>query len=168
MIGQELDRIQREQVAWVQKNFGGRSSIYPLFGIIEEVGELAEAQRPEQFDDAVGDVILYLSDYATTRDWAMSSLWAHRIPCEHTGLESGAKFLILLGRLAQAQIKEERGIRGSAQQWREKAKEASAMLLWELAELVGDEAEVERIASETWSRVSQRDWNRFPTNGVDA
>lgn len=168
MIGQELDRIQNEQVDWVQKNFGGRSSHYPLLGIIEEMGELAEASRPEDFEDAIGDVLLYLSDYATAQGWSMSELWDHLMPLNHVGLESGPKFLIALGRLAQAQIKSESGIRGTEQEWRAKAYEAACALLFELVELIGEECEFLRIVTETWDKVRRRDWIQYPTNGTDA
>lgn len=39
-----IRQIQQEQVSWVRHNFGDRPAWMPLLGIVEEVGELEEAQ----------------------------------------------------------------------------------------------------------------------------
>jgi NTP pyrophosphatase (non-canonical NTP hydrolase) len=73
-----LRQLQAEQAAWSARNFGeNRPSHWPLLGAIEELGELAHAHlkgeqgirynevqvRAKQWD-ALGDIIIYLLDYA--------------------------------------------------------------------------------------------------------
>ena len=73
-----LRQLQKEQQPWVSHNFPGREPYYPLLGVQEEVGELSHAHlkalqgirgTPEEHHaakiDAIGDIIIFLSDYAT-------------------------------------------------------------------------------------------------------
>ena len=75
-----LDLLQRQQEPWVSHNFGDRPAHVPLLGALEELGELAHAHikgeqgirhTPEEIAamkrDALGDVIIYLADYATSQ-----------------------------------------------------------------------------------------------------
>ena len=85
-----LNEIQNEISRWSEKNFGSQESkaypnlvlgsLAPLLGVVEEVGELCHATlkyhqgirgydnleyyRNER-DDAVGDIMVYLCDYAS-------------------------------------------------------------------------------------------------------
>lgn len=170
MIGQVFDQIQRERVQWVREQFPGCSEVYVLLGIAEELGELVEAmafEDPVRFEDSIGDVLLFLSGYASTQDWVLSDLLAlgspsrDRIPIE-------ASLVIALGQMARARIKGERGIRGTEAYWRDKGRRAAAAVLQGLRALVAEDAEFERIARETWDRVRGRDWNRFPYDGHTA
>ena len=70
-----LRKLQEEQVEWVKHNFGDRPAYWPLLGIFEEAGELAHAflkreqgirlneNHDEAIKDAVGDIVLFLSDF---------------------------------------------------------------------------------------------------------
>jgi NTP pyrophosphatase (non-canonical NTP hydrolase) len=73
-----LRQLQEEQKKWVQHNFPGFLDYYPLLGAVEELGELAHAhlkmvqgirgtreEHLEKAQDAIGDVIIYLSNYCT-------------------------------------------------------------------------------------------------------
>lgn len=74
-----LRELQQQQRDWVAHNFGERPSWHPLLGAFEELGELAHAHlkqvqgirlnenHEENAKDAVGDVVIYLSDYCTAR-----------------------------------------------------------------------------------------------------
>ncbi len=73
-----LSDFQAEQKEWSLYNFGEHPSWHPLLGIMEEVGELAHAhlkqvqgirtneEHTEAKRDAIGDIIVYLSDYCTS------------------------------------------------------------------------------------------------------
>lgn len=71
-------QLQDEQRPWVEHNFPGRQSFYPLLGAVEELGELAhahlknlqgirgtEAEHRAAAADAVADTIIFLADYCT-------------------------------------------------------------------------------------------------------
>lgn len=76
----DLLKFQRDQKAWSYRNFGRGKAYRSLLGLVEEVGELAHAHlkgeqrirgsKNENFlkaVDAVGDVIIYLTDYCNRR-----------------------------------------------------------------------------------------------------
>lgn len=86
-------QLQEEQRPWVEHNFPGREWWQPLLGIFEEAGELAHAalkqrqgirgtteEHEEKGKDAIGDIIIFLADYATARGWnlqeIMEQTWA--------------------------------------------------------------------------------------------
>jgi len=84
-----LALIQSEVAKWSRVNFGDQvskatdqvlGSLSPLLGLVEEVGELShvtlkhhqgirgyddEQKYQEERDDAVGDILIYLCDYAS-------------------------------------------------------------------------------------------------------
>lgn len=82
-----LRRIQTEHAAWSKYNFGERTADHALFGVTEELGELAHAHlkyiqgirgEPEQLiaeaKDAVGDILIFMMDYCTARGWDMEDV----------------------------------------------------------------------------------------------
>jgi len=73
-----LRQLQEEQKPWVEHNFDSRPEWHPLLGVIEEIGELCHAHlksvqgirgTPEEHQakkrDSVGDIVIYLADFAT-------------------------------------------------------------------------------------------------------
>lgn len=83
-------QLQDEQVSWVQHNFPGRKSFYPLLGVVEELGELAHTHlkalqgirgTPEEHEeagkDAIGDIVIFLSDYCTAMGWDFQEIVEH-------------------------------------------------------------------------------------------
>jgi len=79
-------QLQDEQRPWVKHNFGDRPPWHPLLGAVEELGELAHAHLKEvqgirmsedhvaNAQDAVADIVVYLSDYCTARGWDFGEL----------------------------------------------------------------------------------------------
>lgn len=85
-----LRQIQKEQREWAKYNFGKDQegdSDCSLFGITEELGELAHAHlklkqgirgTPEALEakakDAVGDILIYMMDYCSCKGWDMQTV----------------------------------------------------------------------------------------------
>ena len=83
-----FQQLQDEQREWAQRNFGtDRPSYQPLLGAVEELGELAHAHlkseqgirgTPEKHAadkrDAVGDVLIYLTDYCNLEGFDLQDL----------------------------------------------------------------------------------------------
>lgn len=81
-----LNRIQSEQVEWVNKNFSDRQDWNPALGLIEELGELAHAvlkdvqnvridqDHFEGRKDSVGDIMIYMSDFCTAMGIGLASV----------------------------------------------------------------------------------------------
>jgi len=75
----DLSKLQRDIYAWQRKNFGIQPPHRALLGVVEEVGELSHAHlKMEQGirgttdelallrADAVGDILIYLSNYCSS------------------------------------------------------------------------------------------------------
>ena len=71
-------QLQEEHRIWVEKNFPDSPNYHSLLGVVEEVGELSHAhlkreqgirgteqEHIEEAKDAIGDTIIYLTDYCT-------------------------------------------------------------------------------------------------------
>lgn len=86
-------QLQEDQKPWTNKNFPGRTPYQPLLGLAEEVGELAHAHLKSEQGirgsaekhhaakvDAVGDIVIFLSDYCTLNgidfQEAVETTWA--------------------------------------------------------------------------------------------
>lgn len=81
-----LRKLQDEQRPWVKHNFGARPSWMPLLGIMEELGELAHSHLKQaqgirshedheaMAKDAVADIVIFLADYCSARDFDLESL----------------------------------------------------------------------------------------------
>jgi NTP pyrophosphatase (non-canonical NTP hydrolase) len=80
-------KMQDEVGKWAERNFGGGPSTHPLLGIVEEVGELSHAhlkeeqgirgtkeEHEEEARDALGDIMIYMLDYAYRRGWDLGDI----------------------------------------------------------------------------------------------
>lgn len=86
-----MKKFQHQIGKWSKKNFGDQPSYLPLLGAVEELGELAHHHLKEEQGirttenhkmgklDAVGDIIIYLTDY-----------------CEREGLEITEAIIIAM------------------------------------------------------------------------
>ena len=88
-----LAQLQEEQKPWTEHNFPGKPSWHSPLGITEEVGELNHAylkreqkirgttqEHEVDMFDAVGDILIYLSDFCTKESiclqTALEETWA--------------------------------------------------------------------------------------------
>lgn len=136
-------------------------SLAPLLGVGEEIGEYAEADTPEDEDDALADCLIYLCDYAEREKTRLR---------DNAGLECGCHDLsIAYGRLVHVVLKRHQGIRG----FQDDAKYASerdaaiADLITTLASKAGSFggdvregfARLVELGEKTYANVvSKRDW----------
>ena len=76
-----LKQLQKEQKEWSARNFPNNEPWMPLLGVQEEVGELSHSflkraqgirgtdeQHYIDMVDAVGDIMVYLSDFCSRSD----------------------------------------------------------------------------------------------------
>ncbi len=83
-----LSEIQAEIKEWSAKNFGSDNpASWKLLGIVEEVGELSHSElkslqnirgskevHEEEGKDAVGDILIYLLDFCSRKEWDAGEL----------------------------------------------------------------------------------------------
>ncbi len=81
----DLDVIQKEQYVWAKNNFANNQNADTAFmGMVEELGELAHSrlkayQGIRAIDvsaekDAIGDLLIYLLNYCSTKNWFVSDI----------------------------------------------------------------------------------------------
>jgi NTP pyrophosphatase (non-canonical NTP hydrolase) len=114
-------RLQNRLMAWQTKSYGvANLAVNMTLGIVEELGELAEATTGEAIDDAVADVTIYASQLATCYRLDLGELVraatadAHsrevktvvRQPHRHSN------YIVAAGRLCHVVLKAAQGIRG--------------------------------------------------------
>lgn len=87
-----------------------------LHGIVEECGELAEAESKAAILDAAADVMIYAASYCNHMGWNLQELWDARtgnLSAYVKKLEpSGRRWLHALGKLSHHHLKAEQKIRG--------------------------------------------------------
>lgn len=82
-----LRTLQLECDAWRQRNFPNYTADHQLFGMVEELGELAHAHLKQQqgirgedklhehnAQDAIGDLIIFLTGYCSARGWDLQKI----------------------------------------------------------------------------------------------
>jgi NTP pyrophosphatase (non-canonical NTP hydrolase) len=82
-----ISEIQREHWEWEKANFPNKQPWQPVFGLIEELGELAHAelkaaqgirgdawQHEAEAWDAVGDIVIYLISYCNGKGWDLEHI----------------------------------------------------------------------------------------------
>lgn len=172
-----LYEIQKEQKEWSKKNFGEQPAYLALLGAVEELGELAhahlkwsqrirgdEAKHAESAKDAVGDTIIYLMDYANRKhiqiDYKPSSMEmfgetsTDALFCAHENLS----VLISADKKVNEQYAPKSCLENSIR-----------VVLWCLESYCYiRKFDFERIVTETWEIVRQRDWKANPATGTDS
>lgn len=72
-----------------------------------------------------------------------------------------------IGELAHARLKREQGIRGAAEHWTAKEKDAVGdILIFLLGHCNENNWDLEEILLNTWGEVKCRDWKRYPKTGL--
>lgn len=190
-----IGAIQMEVFSWSLTNFKDQTSkatgvtlgsLAPLLGIGEEIGELLTAHQRNNYEeeqDALGDIMVYLCDYASREDYQIrySMIYPYEIesldPCK-----LAVSLSQVYGKLLHATLKHHQGIRGFDDQnlYREKRNEAINQLvrileLWGEADWLPIHKELKQgdtrylgihaILSHVWDQVSHRNWNENPNQG---
>lgn len=173
-----FDQIQKQHNLWSTRNFGEQPSFLMCLGVVEEFGELSEGLTEfagvrealeggkafdfESFVDALGDMLVYLTAYATCRGWSMSKMWILR----NKPKRDYAEMVINLGRLCHCELKRVQGIRGTSEELDKKAQTAFMAILAEVDGMAQvAEYEALDILGFVWAKVGKRDWKKDPLSG---
>lgn len=146
-------------------------SLAPLWGIVEEYGELQAAVTDDEKIDACGDIYIYCCDYASREGFVLPigiRTIDQELPLMYDDAIRGMG--VWIGKLYHATLKHHQGIRGFEDEnfYKMKRDLAVAMLLAHLqaycAEQLNERLLV--IANKTWNGiVSKRNWKTSPTDG---
>lgn len=184
-IKTDFQQFEMEVGIWALNNWGPRVKIVdsvkyahqPLLGIVEELGELYDAMPPlilahntverhspllKDVIDAIGDVMVYMADYCINMSIPLMRVCT--IPT-HCDIKSEA-ILSIIGKLCHAHLKLEQNIRGS----KSEHLRVIEKLLWDTYCVLYNIAyaynlDFDRCISDTWAKVSKRDWKKNSING---
>lgn len=158
-----FQQVQTEMVAWQQHNFPNRPNWIPLMGMVEEIGELVEAESKkgiEDTTDAIGDTAIYLADYCNGRKFSLYDLYYLSKSTDGWHTSNFMGLSIETGRLAHAHIKQFQGIRLN-EGHEEKAKTAISRILFYLNDIAAAyNTTLADCIKETWAVVKKRDWQK--------
>jgi NTP pyrophosphatase (non-canonical NTP hydrolase) len=167
---QRLLEIQKEQSVWALKNFGVQQLYHMALGLIEELGELAEAWMLDdnaKLVDAIGDVGVYMLNYCNIAEWSLADLYALR-KARDKNAERLPHFVTPLMRLiAHHQLKGEQNIRGGADHHKDMMYMTFRYILYQMDALAARAVQggtFLSILEATWQKVSKRDWVQNPNN----
>ena len=81
-----ISEFQKKQAEWSQQQFGDQPAHFSLLGVVEEVGELSHSHLKSEQGirtnedhiagkrDAVGDILMYLSNYCTASGFELQEI----------------------------------------------------------------------------------------------
>jgi len=177
--------FQTQQIAWARKNFGKAYDYQPLLGMIEELGELAHAllkglqgirgtaaEHEEAGKDAVADVLVYLTQYCSEKEWALDEIVGATTFEELQAAQKDLGFVLgqtvppcvrlvleactALGKVSAAECNgDSQGGKLAVAGTLSKIASYCAVRSWDLQKIVED----------TWAVVSKRDWTKNRQTG---
>ena len=171
-----FEPIQMEVCQWSKENFGQQQSkvnpdmflgsLAPMLGIIEEAGEWVDAKDDEEEQDAIGDIMIYLCDYAGREGFILPDVSEQYI----TNEDPVIKVMRCLGELSHCTLKRHQGIRGfdDHAKYIEARNNAVQGIMDALQTYVEYEHDMELIdvVSSTWEAiVKKRNWKRNNQEG---
>jgi hypothetical protein len=163
-----VDAMQVQLARWQAANFGPQSDERFALGVLEECGELDAAIEAADAIDALGDVLVYAGQLATSNRLALGPLL---VPVGKAG-----RLLATAGNLSHVVLKRAQRIRGGAgsiDQYRADLASAIARVA-DAALEVADRICADGFLSpaevylQVGEQVLARDWTVNPTTGVAA
>jgi NTP pyrophosphatase (non-canonical NTP hydrolase) len=165
-----LRDIQREQCAWSLRNFGEQSSGRMALGLIEELGEVAEAWMEDdsaKLLDAIGDVGIYMLNYCNIMHWSIAEIYASRAARDTNAAKMPQHVTPLMRAIAHHQLKGEQNIRGGTAYHEVQMHNILRNVLYQLDYLAPRALQGGNfllILDAVWQKVGKRDWVKNPNN----
>ena len=165
-----LQQLQNEHKPWIEYNFhpiDKQYSYQPFEGIVEELGELEQAANYDEAIDAIGDCLVFMSDFNSCLNLRFDELNDNT-----TTVLTPSGILMTLGKLGHAHLKMMQNIRGSEELHMVTIRACLMILISHLRaqlnllnEFYHFEGTLEQVCEKVWSQVSKRDWQKDRLNG---
>ena len=180
-------RLQSEHKAWTEYNFAPHTFLWPLWGTIEELGELVHARlkqeqgirgTPEEHlanqKDAIGDSLIFLSDVCSQKGWDLGEISKTESPeafqKTYKAPSGKSPIRVCLGALSTVMTCLEDSERIQDQDEKDlldaHARQAVHIYLTGLSGYCHEKSwSLQEIVEETWKVVKTRDWKKDKQNG---
>jgi hypothetical protein len=160
-----LKTMQAEAAIWTRYNFPDQRTYQPLLGMVEELGELWDAETTSLQLDALADMLIFATNFCTHLGLDVVEVWQHRRPFSISGTQGHARAMSsALGRVAHCQLKQEQGIRGDQETHRRNLSNELGALFSVLDDRARSFGEgVVALAFRVWrEEVKPRNWRPIP------
>jgi len=162
-----LSALQVQLYRWQNNNFGLSSDVQIACGIAEEVGEFIEAwsgDDTDQLEDAVGDVLIYATQLATSNRLDFGTIFNFADELSGPMVQ---QLSVVAGKLCHIALKSSQDIRGFADaEFRRKAVSEQLYLLVCAFHKSFGHNELEYIYRRTAQLVLLRDWTTNKASGL--
>lgn len=168
----DLIKLQTDLCKWLGYNFPNTSSDEQFKGIVEEIGELVEADiiyradplpaKKELVKDAVGDIIIYLTNYCTKNDISLAYCAADASGKVHGNGIYG--IVISIGRLSHADLKHQQKIRAyTTERYLQEARSQIASIYIGLSNYcMTIDCSIDECIETAYRAILKRDWIKNP------
>lgn len=158
--------LQQAQGKWQKDNFPPAQPYQLLLGIIEEVGEMEDAATHEDRLDAIGDIMIYMCSYCTSRNWEIQTIYNLATSKDSENWD-WPSCLSIISKLAHHQLKSEQKIRGNEEKHSSESILLLAKLIRQLLDGFKDEKDFILVTNNVWQKVvSKRNWIKNPESGL--
>jgi hypothetical protein len=173
-----LQKIQSEVKEWSFANFGEQPYMNPLLGVGEEIGELIEAKKLVDVNDALADMVIFAMDFCNRSfDWSITEcidLVASKPLPDLTGgsiddplLDTAIHMQVQLGRLHHAVLKIRQGIRLNEDHHTNGMRAIGFLYRYgDMLCRLGGVPSLESEVAKTWEMVKNRDWSSAKVDGI--
>lgn len=159
----ELEELKQNVGEWSVDNFGDQTPLAPAMGFAEEFGELVESEScgtQDEVKDAIGDMAVYLCDYAYRTDLDLSDINLKRTSAVSDGTRY-EQIILNYGALCRSALKTYQGIRLDEDRVGQKAEQQALDVIFR--QLVGiafrNQTTIEECIDHAWElEVKHRSW----------
>lgn len=169
--GPEIQGIQIALSRWQNYQFPGSSDLHLALGIAEECGEFFEALAAGDYDDtvdAVGDILIYATQLATSHRLDFETILNHQFTAEQCVHSARFDRMLMedVGAICHVVLKAAQGIRGfnDSDAVRVAVFEGLCDLVRSLS-LAAPFSGIREMYTSTAKKVLQRDWRSDPLSG---
>lgn len=168
-----LQQIQFELKQWTIMNFGNQPRIHPIFGMMEEIGELSHAHLKQQQNirnkdylaakkDAVADTVIYMLNYYNIFNIDIPTTITDSVfkTFSNTSDMYLCRAFLQIGKLAKYNNTTKIGKSTPSNLYCNYIFQALK------AYSIKEGFDILTVVNDVWEEVSKRNWKKYPTNGL--
>lgn len=161
-----MKQLQQEQREWSLRNFGAHPPEDPFLGMVEELGEIEEAETIDELNDGAADFVIFMVDLASCLNIDMGAVEelarTAMFDTDDIGGLLSSDVRVAMGRVSRAILKSKQGIRGTREEHVRVVADNLPILLAHAVEEISCDMDWDKFLSVVegvWTGVvKKRDW----------